>query len=298
MIQSPRRPWLPLTLLIIGLLLLVFHESGYLTPVENVFHYVLDPLQRVLSNAVEATGGLFQTVQEVRELRAQVEELQTQVDTLTVENVRLREYEAEIQQLRDLLNFTSEYPVSAFLGAEVVGREACDIFPCGEVVGTEPNPYLRYVTINVGANQGVEIGMPVIGGGAAFVGRITEVRPRTAEVQLLTDPNSKIAVLLQVSRVTGLVEGQPDGSLRMGWIPQNESVESGDIVLTSGLGGFLPKGLVVGQIVEVNQADYESFQAASVRPAVDFSRLELVLVITAFEQIPPGVEEEPPPEEP
>ncbi|MCK4471963.1 MAG: rod shape-determining protein MreC, partial [Anaerolineae bacterium] len=207
--ESSRRPWLPLLLLVLGLLLLVFHESGYLTPVENVLHYVLDPLQRAFSSVVEATGGLFETVREVRELRAEVEELQVQVDALTVENVRLREYETGVEQYRALLNFVSEYPISAYLGADVIGWEACDTFPCGEVVGTEPNPYLRYVTINVGARQEIEVGMPVVSSGAGLVGRVAQVGPRTAKVQLLTDPDSAVAALLQTSRVTGLVVGRP-----------------------------------------------------------------------------------------
>jgi rod shape-determining protein MreC len=288
--QSPRRPWLPLVLFVLGLLLLVLHESGYLAPVESVFHYVLDPLQRVFSELVATAGGLFQTVREVRVLRAQVEELQAEVDALTVENVRLREYESEAQQLRDLLNFTSEYPVSAFVGADVVSQEACEIFPCGEVLAADPNPYLRYITINVGSQQGVEVQMPVVSRGAGVVGRVAEVSPRTAKVQLLTDADSAVAALLQTSRATGLVRGQADGTLRMEYIPQEETVQVGDIVLTSGLGsesgGLTPKGLVVGQVTEVLQEDYELFQAAVVRPAVDPSRLEIVLVITAFEQVP------------
>ncbi|OQY16807.1 MAG: rod shape-determining protein MreC [Anaerolineaceae bacterium 4572_32.2] len=284
--QSPQRSWLPLVLLVIGLLLLVFHESGYLAPAENVLHYVLDPLQRVFSSMVESTGDVFQTVREVRKLRIQVEELQAQTDALTVENVRLREYEAEVQQLRALLNFTGEYPISAFLGAEVVGQEACDTFPCGKVLSTDPNPYLRYVTINVGARQGVKVGMPVVSSGAGLVGRIAQVNPRTAKVKLLTDADSQVAALLQTSRVSGLVVGQPDGTLLMQYIPQEDSIGDDEIVLTSGLGGTLPKGLVIGQVTKVLQEDYELFQAAIVRPAVDLSRLELVLVITAFEQIP------------
>ena len=292
--ESPRRSWLPLVLFVLGLLLLVFHESGYLAPVESASHYVLDPLQRVFSRVMAGVGGVFQTVGEVRELRAQVEELQAQVDALTVENVRLKAYEAEVQQLYAMLNFVSEYPISASLGAEVIGREACDTFPCAEVVSVEPNPYLRYITINVGTLQGVETEMPVVSGGAGLVGRVAEVRPRTAEVQLLTDPDSAVAALLQTSRVTGLVVGQPDGTLRMEYIPQEENVAVGDIVLTSGLGGVLPKGLVIGQVTEVLQMDYALFQSAVVRPAIDLSRLELVLVITVFEQVPV---EEPLPEE-
>jgi rod shape-determining protein MreC len=72
----------------------------------------------------------------------------------------------------------------------------------------------------------------------------------------------------------------------MVYIPQEEVVSVGDIVLTSGLGGLLPKGLVIGQVIEVEQREYETFQTATVRPAVDLSRLELALVITDFEQVP------------
>jgi rod shape-determining protein MreC len=139
------------------------------------------------------------------------------------------------------------------------------------------------------------MGMPAVSGGAVLVGRIAQVGPRTAKVELLTDPDSSVAALLQTSRVTGLVVGQPDGTLRMEYIPQEENIDVGDIVLTSGLGGVMPKGLVIGQVTEVQKLDYALFQTAIVRPAIDFSRLELLLVITAFEQIPL---EEPLPEEP
>jgi len=266
-----------------------------LTPVERGLHYVLDPLQRISSRVTVGIGSVFQTVGEVRELRAQIEELQAQVDALKVENVRLKEYEAEVQQLYAMLNFVSEYPISASLGAEVIGREACGTYPCGDVVGVEPNPYLRYVTINVGSLQGVEVEMPVVSGGAGLVGRVSQVGPRTSEVQLVTDTDSAVAALLQTSRITGLVVGQPDGTLRMEYIPQEEDVDVGDIVLTSGLGGVLPKGLVIGQVTEVLKMDYALFQSAVVRPAINLSKLELVLVITGFEQIP---QEEPSGEEP
>ena len=284
--RQGERSWLPLVLLILGLLLLVFHESGLLAPVENAAHYVLDPLQRLTSNVVNSTGGVFRTVREVRSLREEVEDLRAQVDALKVENVRLREYEAEARQLRALLNFASDYPISTHLGAEVVSREADEDYPAGETLGVEPDPYLRYVTINVGRQQGADVGMSVVSGGAGLVGRISEVGPRTAKVQLLTDPESAVAALLQTTRGTGLVVGRPDGSLQMQYIPQEEEVSVGDIVLTSGLGGLMPKGLVIGQITAVEEKPYGTFQTAAVRPAVDFRRLELVLVLTDFEQVP------------
>lgn len=284
--RDGERSWLPLVLLILGLLLLVSHESGLLAPVESAAQYVLAPLQRVFWNVTEGTGGMFQTIRQRRDLRLEVEELRAQVDALTIEGVRMREYEAEVRELRDLLSFSSEYSISAFLGAEIVSRDACDTYPCGDLVGLDPNPYLRYVTINVGARQGAAVGMSVVSGGAGLVGRITEVGPRTARVQLLSDPDSAVAAVLQATRGTGLVTGQPDGTLRMEYVPQEEEIAVGDIVLTSGLGGLMPKGLVIGQVTEVQQREYETFQTATVRPAVDFSRLELALVIADFQQVP------------
>lgn len=235
---------------------------------------------------VDSGGGVFRTVREVRKLREEVESLRAQVDALKLENVRLREYEAEAQQLRALLNFASDYPISAHLGTEVVSREGCQDFPCGGTLGVEPDPYLRYVTINVGAQQGADEGMSVVSGGAGLVGRISEVGPRTAKVRLINDPDSAVAALLQTTRGTGLLVGQPDGSLQLKYIPQEEEVRVGDVVLTSGLGGLMPKGLVIGQVTAVQQKEYETFQTATVRPAVDFTRLELALVITGFEEVP------------
>ncbi|HDD25435.1 MAG TPA: rod shape-determining protein MreC [Chloroflexi bacterium] len=294
--EPPRRPWLPLALIVLALVLLIADEAGLLAPVKTGFHYVLDPLQRIMAGAKRMIGSPFQPRPDVEELQAEVKELRARVDELTLENIRLREYEAEVQQLRALLNFVSEYPISTPLGADVIGKEACETFACADVIGAEPNPYLRYITINVGAQQGVQVGMPVVSGGAGLIGRVSEVAPRTAKVQLITDRESAVAALLQSSRATGLVVGQPDGTLRMEYLLQDAVVTEGDIVLTSGLGGMLPKGLVIGQVAQVEQMDYALFQAAVVRPVLDFSRLEQVLVITTFEPLP--LEEEPAMEEP
>lgn len=282
--ESPSRSWLPLALSVLSLLLIVFSEAGFLSPFENVFHYLFDPLQRFFSGLVTGIGNLSGTMRDVRQLQAQVEELQKQVDALEAENIQLREIKAEVETLRAQLNFVDEFPILAYFGADIVEREACTTYPCGQVVGAEPNPYLRYVTINVGARHGVKVGMPVVSGGPRLVGRIAEVSPRTAKVQLITDRESAVAAFLQNARVTGLVVGQPDGSLLMQYIPQDHQIDVGDIVLTSGLGGTLPKGLIIGQVAEVLQMDYASSQAALLRPALDFSRLEQVLVITSFEQ--------------
>lgn len=287
-----RKTWrslLPLFFLILSVLLLILHEVGILAPVEHGLQYITAPLQRRAAIWARGLGNLFRTARDVRELQDQVEELQAQVDDLTIENTRLREFEAEARQLRTLLNFATENPTWGFVGADVVGREGCAQAPCGEVIGQEPNPYLRYIVVNAGGRDGLAVGMPVVVGGAVLVGRTAEVGPHTTKVQLLSDNASAVAAILQQSRATGLVVGQPDGSLRMRYIPQEDEVQVGDVVLTSGLDGVLPRGLFVGQVAEVEQSDSALFQEAVVRPATDYRRVELVLIITSFE---PMYEEE------
>lgn len=283
------RPWLPYVLLAAALFLLAFHEAGILTPVENALTFVLAPIERGFSSFVSFFQGLFTDVRDVRDLQEEVDELRRVNEALRVENIRLREqYVAENQQLRELLNFQSDNPTYDFVGADIVER-GCEIFPCGEVVGEDTNPYLRYLVVNAGTRDGIAVGMPAVSSGAALVGRVARVTPNLAYVQLINDPGSQIAALLQGSRVTGVVQGQQDGSLIMTEILPDENVEDNEIVITSGLGGLLPKGLILGQVESVTYQEAALFQDAALRPALDFRRLEVVLVITDFDR--PPVEE-------
>lgn len=272
------RPWLPYLLLVLALLLLAL--SSILQPVEDLLSAVISPLERGFSSLIDTIGSLSKTVRDVRDLQQQVEELQSDNDALRVENIRLQEqYVAENQQLRDLLNFQSENPTYTLIGADIVERSA-------EVVGQDTNPYLRYLIINVGSRDGVAVGMPVVSGGVTLIGRIARVTPNLAYVQLITDPTSRVSVILQRSRVSGVVEGREDGSLVMTEILPDEKVEENEIVISSGLGGLLPKGLILGQVESVSYQEAALFQEAVLRPALDFRRMEVVVVVMDFERPP------------
>jgi rod shape-determining protein MreC len=102
---------------------------------------------------------------------------------------------------------------------------------------------------------------------------------------LIIDVSSSVNALTQSTRASGLVQGQADGSLVMRAIPQGDTVSVGDTVFTSGLGGNLPRQILIGQITEVERKDYDLYQIAAVQPTVDFDHLEAVLVILGFEPI-------------
>lgn len=276
-------PLLPWVLLVIGILFLGLSGSGILAPLENLFGFAITPIENTFAAWFDTLSTLTQTARDVRALQAQVNELQTANDLLVQENIRLREYAAENEQLRTQLKFAQANPTYQLIGADVIER-GCEGYLCGEIVGQDSNPYLRYLIINVGTRHGVATGMPVVTGGAVLIGRVARVSPNLAYVQLVNDPQSSIAAMLQQSRVSGLVVGSAAGDMVLTEILPDETVNAGETIITSAVGGLLPRGLILGQVVEVSYQESELFQEASIRPAVDFRRLETVLVITDFPQ--------------
>jgi len=268
------RTWLLLVLAAVAVVLLLLHEGGQLQPFETVVQAVLSPIERAASGLFGGVGNLFGAVRDLNELRTRNAELEAQNQDLLTEIAQLRGLEGENATLRQLLNFTQENPTYKYQTAAVIGRD--------------PSPYLRYITINAGSREGVQPGMPVVTAGSTLIGRVTEVGFRSAKVQLLNDLSSAVNVRLQTTNVTGLAQGQQDGSLLVQYLPLNTLVITNDIALTSGLGGNLPRNLVVGQVTGVNKQDFNVAQSAQLRPAADYDRLEVVLVITNFEPIAPG----------
>jgi rod shape-determining protein MreC len=154
----------------------------------------------------------------------------------------------------------------------------------GRSIGVDPTNLLYYVYVDVGARNGIADGMPAITD-RGLVGRVTAVGPNSAQVLMLLDPASSVNAIIQNSRVTGVVKGNIDSTVSMERIPPTEDVNPGDIVLTSGLGGNFPSKLVIGQVIDVTQRDQDMFQVATIRPTVDFGKLETLLIITSFEPV-------------
>lgn len=272
--SSSNRNLLLIFFVFITLIGIVLNEAGYLEPLEETLLRLISPLQARLEIIVETSGGLFRAVRESRDLRRRNEELEEQYAQLLIENVALKEAAQENATLRYLLDFTQKHPGFQFIGGEVKAR----------VIGRDPSNFLRYLVIDAGKAQGVEKGMTVVVP-RGLVGRVQSVGPNWAKVLLITDPRSSVSALIQTSRATGQVQGLVGGDLVIKYVSQEKVINKNEIVLTSGLGGNLPQGLVIGQITAVEQRDSDMFQQATVRPTVDFDSLEKVLVIVAFEPV-------------
>jgi rod shape-determining protein MreC len=268
------RNLVPILLVLLALVGFVLHRVGVLDPVEGLLIRVTTPLQEGATLVANWFGELTQTARDLRDLRQRNEELEDENARLLLENVRLREIEAENVLLLDLLAFSQAHPTFDIQGAHVVGR----------VISQDPSNLQRYLTVNVGRRDGIARNMPVATN-RGLVGRISEVGDGWSRVLLIIDASSSVSALTQSTRASGSVQGQADGSLVMHRIPQSDTVSKGDTVFTSGLGGNFPRQLLIGQIIDVQRQDYELYQTATIQPTVDFDHLEVVLVITGFEPV-------------
>lgn len=268
------RNLVPILLVVIALSGLLLNQLGALSLVEGWLVTATTPFQDAASSAVNRLGDLAQTARDLRDLRQRSDALETENARLLLENVRLREVEAEAVLLRDLLGFSQANPTFELQGAHVVGR----------VIGRDPSNLQRYITLDVGREAGVARNMPVVTD-RGLVGRISEVGRGWSRVLLIIDVSSSVSALTQSTRASGSVQGQADGSILMHSVPQSDTVSVGDTVFTSGLGGNFPRQILIGQIIGVERQDFELYQVAEVEPTVDFEHLEAVLVITDFEPI-------------
>jgi rod shape-determining protein MreC len=198
---------------------------------------------------------------------------------LGAQNQRLKDQVAALQQ--QLSQDTETKSQNAALRAQLgVGGVDPDRLVAAEVVGYQPDNFRDFLTIARGSKDGISAGMAVVEQGE-LVGTIQNVGPHTAQVFLVIDPNFRVAALDQdqSDRPTGTIHGQIGSGLEMDQIAQNETVKPGDTIVTSGLGGSVEKGLIVGHVQTIAKQDNGVFQTAQVTSAIQFSRLEIVYVV-------------------
>lgn len=283
-----------LTALIVAALLLLtvfFREpaTGALHSVQRGGLGTFAPLQSFASRAVQPfedgwrwVGHAAQANQENRDMRVQLEQLRGQL-------VGLQEAEQENTRLKGLLDL----------------REA-GIFPAGatfavaRVVGKSPTKWQQWVQIDKGSADGIVLNQPVVGAtstvgsetlsGKGLVGKVIAVSAHAAQVQLIIDPSSSVAGVIQGVRAEGIVEGTVDGGLLMDFVERDKPVEEKLVVVTSGFGQIFPKGIPIGLVQTVGEVDVNIFKQIEVRPFVDFGSLEEVMVLTSPLSVGVGVE--------
>ncbi|NDF14054.1 rod shape-determining protein MreC [bacterium] len=229
------------------------------TPFEIAIHWTLDSLVNFYENYI----SLWKTRSENLAL---IDENRKLVNTI----LNLRELEQENIRFRDLLQFKETYQIKTVV-ARMVAKDVSSEF--------------RAIRINRGRNSGIEPNMAVINA-EGVVGRVLRVDESTSDVVTLLDPLSAIDAYILRSRVRGIVEGLSDTLCQLKFALRVDDIQPGDILLSSGLGGNFPKGVPVGTVIGVTRKSYGITQKVEVKPSVDFSRVEEVMVVTRADAAP------------
>lgn len=253
----------------IAVLLLLARDTGPIVAAQSAAARLLIPIERAVGDAGAGTARFFDSIAEIERLRTESATLRAQVETLTLENVRLREEATAARQAAKLTEAVASLPYQT-VPANVIARD--------------PTGFVRTITIDAGSEHGVKVGDVVVAE-QGVVGRVTQVFATYSRLLPITDSASSIVATVQRSRASGIVRGVFGDTLVLEWVLQNEEMAVGDVVITAGLAlsnevrSLYPKGLVIGTIAEVQKADVSAYQKAVITPAVELRRLERVVVV-------------------
>ena len=257
-----------LVLIVVGLLALAL--GGYLTP---LFRTGLNPFvtaQRWLSDRYLAVYDFMTMPRDVATLRQRNVELEGQITELEKQVIELQQKVTEAQARDALLDFARKNTENQYAAATVIGRD--------------PSPFLNYVIIDRGSDDGIRRGMPVVTQ-QGLVGRVDATTAVAARVQLITDASSAVNIRLQSSQVEATLVGSQSGEITLVMLPQDLKTSTGDLILTSGLGGNYPPNLFIGQVLNVREGGSSLIPRVTVQPVVDFQKLRVVLIITNFRPV-------------
>ena len=259
-------PALIILLLLIGLVLMSLRikQQRGIAFLDALLMELCSPFQRASTAVIQTVHRTVDQYFFLVQLQKENEILKQRIAELQEENHLKEEALLANERLRKLLEFREKISTSMVTA---------------EVIGQDPSSWFRSLTVNKGERDGVRKGMAVISTDGV-VGQILKASPNYATVLLITDYNSAIDSIVQKTRARAIVEGKGENRCQLKYLLRTDEVNVGDVIVTSGLGGNFPKGLLIGEIRQVEKKGRSIFQYAELAPSVDLTKLEEVLVIT------------------
>lgn len=267
-ISSKAQVWALSFGLFLASLFLTAYSARY-PAVARVGNSLVLEIAAPISHAVESvrSGALLIVTRYIYLIRAarENEELLKRVVELESQLGIVNEVERENVRLRQLLSFSADRQIRGIVGS---------------VIGGDPSGWVKGILVDKGSAQGIATGMAVVNA-RGVVGQVVSVSSHSSRVLLVSDHASGVDAIIEGSRARGVVEGGGEHVCELKFVTKDVPVKVGEVVLTSGMDQVYPKGLVVGTVSYVGTASGALFQTIEMKPAVDFSRLEEVLIVFA-----------------
>ena len=238
-------------------------------PLKKTFHYVAKPFLSagavVSDKLISSPLNFFSGLASVHQLLSENQRLQGRVRQLEAEQAALKEMERENADLKKQLGYLPQNNKKHYLPAYIIGKN--------------PTISPQFLIIDKGSRDGLKIGQSVVSEDI-LIGYLAEVNLTSSRVSLITNPNSAVPVLMQESRASGLVRGAIGYGLVLEDVTKDSPLKEGENIITSGLGGQYPRGLLVGKLEKVISSPADLFQKASVKMLIEIEKLERVFVIS------------------
>ena len=263
--------WLFMTVTVTHLILIsaqVQTRRGVPMLEEAIFGSMAE-VQRVATGGIGEARGLWQNYVNLRQISRDNDNLKQRLSQLEVALQRERALAGQTRVLQQMLDLKAETPFATTPAM---------------VIASGASPEFRTMTLDKGSSQGLATDMAVIAP-SGIVGRVILPTPRAAKVQLIIDRNAAAAGLVERTRAQGVVVGTGSDRMRFDFLPGAADIKVGDRVVTSGMDGIYPKGFVIGQIESIERSAGE-FSNVLIRPSVNLSALETVLVVTSATEVP------------
>jgi rod shape-determining protein MreC len=254
---------------VLPVLLIFLHLIGVLRPLENIAVSATKPLAGFLYQKGSTVRSSYEKNQQADDIFTRAAELEKEVSKLTVQNANYKELEEENNKLRAQLSFLSTNKHKNVL-ANVISQDL--IFDIRE--GDQD------IVIDKGSHDGISEDLGVINENGVIIGKVIEVRDSLSKVCLTTNRNCKFAATIQnQDRTMGITEGDLGLTIKMNFIPQSDTINIGDTIITSGLSGNIPRGLVIGKVSQVNNRSNEIWQDVNIEPLINLNSLTIVSVL-------------------
>lgn len=246
------------------LLLIFLNPRGVFSPVRQVFYVAVYPFQKTFYILSRKTRETFDFLNSISELRRENEKLLRENDSLSAASAMLQQEKRENENLREQL--------------KLIPRSKFDL-ESSFIIGQDPQKLGSWISIDKGSFSGIQNGMPVIVSDGILVGRVEETFGNSSRVNLLTSPSSSVSVIDLESGAKGVIRGEFGLGVIMDMVSQTDVLNLGDSIVTSGLSGDIPKGLLVGKVQSFASTGDKLFQKAIISPRVKYSNLDAVFVI-------------------
>lgn len=273
MLRLFRSKWFILSLITILILVMIGVSSSKdsrLNWLNNIISVPLTPVQGFFTSVGRWVEDGLDFFKDIEAVRRENEDLKTMISELEKQNRELESFRDKNEELRAALNLKPQFGDYQFLGANITG--------------IDPGNWFNIFKIDIGSREGIQADYPVVTSGKGLVGRILSSDITSSKVLTIIDEESAVAGW--ISKTGGghaIVRGdmvlKEQGLCKMDYIPLEVDVEVGDVIETSGLGGYYPKGILIGKVIEVRKTNSEMNRYAVIEPAADFKRLEEVYVL-------------------